>query len=110
MDEPTKEQKFSCGCHVVDGVLVAECTQIAPTGEISAARHGVLKPYAAKCGRKAAQQQAEAAAAKAKADADLKVAKAEEAAAQAEEDAYAGTSPEVPFPGPVVGEGSISKA
>jgi hypothetical protein len=55
-DESTKEQKWSCGCHVVDGVLVAECTQTPITGEISAERHGVLKPFAAKCARKVAEQ------------------------------------------------------
>lgn len=58
-DEPTKEVKWSCGCHVVDGELVQECTQVAASGEISAERHGQLKPYAAKCARKAALNVAE---------------------------------------------------
>jgi hypothetical protein len=78
MDQPTTEQKYSCGCHVVDGALAAECTQVALTGEISAERHGVAKPFSAKCSRLAAQHQAEIAAHKAKADADLKTARAEE--------------------------------
>ena len=96
-DEPTKEQRYSCGCHVVDGVLVAECTQTPLSGEISAARHAVAKQFSAKCFRLAAQRDAEeaarkakaaddAAAAKAKADADLKAAQAEVAKAQAATD------------------------
>jgi hypothetical protein len=55
-DEPTKEQRFACGCHIVDGELVAECTQVAPTGEIPAEHHGpVAKPFSAKCSRTAVQ-------------------------------------------------------
>jgi len=75
-DEPTKEQKFSCGCHVVNGVLAAECTQVAPSGEISAERHGVLKPFSQKCSRKAAIHDAT----RAKAEDDLRVAEVEVAA------------------------------
>ena len=81
MDEATKEQKYSCGCHVVDGELVAECTQVATHGEISAERHGVAKPFSAKCSRLAAEHDAEV-----QADADMKAAKAakaEEKAAKA---------------------------
>jgi hypothetical protein len=87
------EVKWSCGCHEVDGVLVSECTQVAPTGEISAERHGVLKPFAAKCGRKAAlalaesARVAEEAAAKAEADHSAAVAAAKDAAAKAAKDA-----------------------
>lgn len=89
-DEPTKEQKFSCGCHVVDGVLVAECTQVAPSGEISAERHEVLKPYSAKCARLAVQHDAEVAAQKVRNEAELKAkADADLAAAQAEVNAAA---------------------
>jgi hypothetical protein len=55
-DEPTKEQRFACGCHIVDGELVAECTQVAPRGEIPAEHHGpVAKPFSAKCSRTAVQ-------------------------------------------------------
>lgn len=81
-DEPTKEQKFGCGCHVVNGVLAVECTQVAPSGEISAARHAVDKPYSPKCSRKAQLHDAEVAARRHKADADLKAAKDEEQAAE----------------------------
>jgi hypothetical protein len=81
-DEPIKEQKYSCGCHVVNGVLVAECTQSRPSGDLSAERHAVAKPFSPKCFRLAAEQQAQTAVAKAKADADLKTAKDEEKAAE----------------------------
>ena len=81
MSEPTKEVKWSCGCHAVDGVLVAKCTQVAPQGEISAAQHASSKPFARKCARKAA-----------------------------EVESLRGTSPEVPPPGPVVGEGQVVDA
>jgi hypothetical protein len=94
MDEPTKEQKFSCGCHIVGGQLVAECTQVAPQGEISAAQHASTKPFARKCARKAALEQ-RLAAADAKATEDAKV------------QPIRGTSPDVPLPGPIVGEGHI---
>lgn len=77
-DEPQKEQKFGCGCHVVNGVLAVECTQVAPSGEISAERHAVAKPYSPKCSRKAQLHDAEVAARKDKADADLKTAQNEE--------------------------------
>ncbi len=48
------EVQWSCGCHEVDGVLAQECTQVAPSGEISAERQATLKPYSAICSRKAA--------------------------------------------------------
>lgn len=51
MDEPTKEVKWSCGCHSVNGVLAQQCTQTRPNGEVSAEQHGVNKPFAAKCAR-----------------------------------------------------------
>jgi hypothetical protein len=77
-DEPTKEQKFGCGCHIVNGVLVVECTQVGLSGEVSASRHAVAQPYSPKCSRKAQLHDAEVAARKQKADADLKAAKDEE--------------------------------
>ena len=83
MDEPTKEQKFSCGCYIVDGVLAVECTQTAPRGELSAERHAVAKPYSPKCARLAAQRDAEHETARKKAAEDLKKAE-EEAKAVAE--------------------------
>ena len=30
------ELKYSCGCHVVEGELVAACTQVKQYGEVSA--------------------------------------------------------------------------
>jgi hypothetical protein len=53
---PVTEIRWSCGCQEVDGQLVAECTQIAPSGDVSAEKHAQSKPYARKCGRKAAEE------------------------------------------------------
>jgi hypothetical protein len=47
------EIKWSCGCHVVDGELVAQCTQAQSQGEISAEKHAAARPYSAKCYREA---------------------------------------------------------
>lgn len=46
-----KEQKWLCGCHVVDGVLAQQCTQQRPQGEVTAAQHAASRPYSAKCFR-----------------------------------------------------------
>lgn len=51
-----KEQKWLCGCHVVDGVLALECTQQKPQGEVNAAQHAASRPYSAKCFRLAQSQ------------------------------------------------------
>lgn len=66
----TKEQKFSCGCHIVDGELVVQCTQAQPGGEISSSHHAHKRPFSAKCFRLAVedQERQEYEARKAKAD------------------------------------------
>jgi hypothetical protein len=51
----TTEQKWLCGCHVVDGVLAIACTQIAPQGEVSSAQHANARPFSRKCFRLAPQ-------------------------------------------------------
>jgi len=54
-NKQNQEQKWLCGCHIVDGELVAECTQTRPQGEVSASQLAALKPYSAKCFRLAPQ-------------------------------------------------------
>jgi hypothetical protein len=79
------EQKWSCGCFEQDGKLVTECTQTAPSGEISAQSHAVAKPFARKCARlahaedarRATQAEADKKAAQEKAAADLQTSEAE---------------------------------
>ena len=59
-----KEQRWLCGCQIVDGELVRKCTNVKPTGELSAGQVAALPPYSAKCYRLAQEQQvAEAASA-----------------------------------------------
>ena len=48
-----KEQRWSCGCHEVDGVLVVQCTQVKPQTELLA-HHTLNSPYSKDCFRKRA--------------------------------------------------------
>jgi hypothetical protein len=45
------ERKWACGCHEVEGQLVAECTQQRPSGEISSSQNAMAKPFSTKCFR-----------------------------------------------------------
>lgn len=47
----TKERKWACGCHEVEGQLVGECTQQRPSGELSAAHIANTNPFSPKCFR-----------------------------------------------------------
>lgn len=50
------EVRWSCGCVEINGKLEAQCTQVQPSGEISAAAHAVNRPFARKCARLAYEQ------------------------------------------------------
>lgn len=52
-----KEQRWLCGCQIVDGELVRKCTNVKPAGELSAGQVAALPPYSAKCYRLAQEQQ-----------------------------------------------------
>lgn len=54
MSEVTSEVKWSCGCHIVNGTLVQECTQTAPSGELSASQLAAQRPFSPSCSRKRA--------------------------------------------------------
>ena len=55
-----KEQRWSCGCHEVNGKLVVECTDKVPTHELQA-HHALNRPYSKVCFRKAVPVVVEAA-------------------------------------------------
>jgi hypothetical protein len=52
----SKEQKWSCGCHEVDGELVVKCTGVQPQHEMLA-HHNLRAPYSKVCFRDPARDE-----------------------------------------------------